>query len=798
MESKKENSQISENQQTSSNKTKPAKPFAKYLKWLWGAFFVGLFCFAFMWFALAVGLFGKLPSVAQLENPELALATEIISADGELLGKYYRRNRSNIEFTDLSPHLINTLISTEDFRYYGHSGIDFLGLARAVFYLGSRGGASTITQQLAKNLFTNVDRSSNLKRILQKLKEWVIAIQLERRYTKEEIITMYFNTMELSDNTFGIKSAANTYFNKLPSTLNVQESATLIGMMKAPTAYNPRINPERSEKRRNIVLNQLVNYGGYNKAEADSLKALPIELDYNTIDHNEGLAPYFREYLRGWLAKWCKENKKVDGTNYDIYEDGLKVFTTIDSRMQQYAENAINEHVPERQKVFYKYFKDRKRDPWTYEKNYIEDAVKKSERYSNLKRSGKKHTEILEKFEEPIKMRLFSWEGEIDTVLSPIDSIKYSKYILHAGFMAMEPGTGHVKAWVGGINHHYYKYDNVKPTSRRQVGSTFKPFIYALAVQNGWSPCQKAPNMPVTFDKYDNYTPANASDYREGDMITLKDGLAFSMNQITAYLMKDMNPLQSEDSYKDMVNFFHQMGIQSDILPVPSICLGVADLSVFEMVGAYGTFANKGVWVEPIFISHIEDKNGNIVQEFSPKQVEALDEYSTYAMIELLRNVIISGTGRRLKREPYSFTNDLCGKTGTTQDNSDGWFMGVTPNLICGTWMGGDDKIITIKNTSVWSGASLGIPVFGKFMKQLYEDGTLGITKEDVFEAPKNYRIDINCDKFEQLDPYAQFTNPGSQLQPSRPQQPITPGQPGSTEAPAPLQTDDYYGDEFD
>jgi len=719
-----------------------------YASLLWFIFLLGVLSVFFVFLFTSKGMLGELPSVEQLENPELSLATDVISADSLIIGKYFSANRSNIEFNELSPYLVNALTSTEDYRYYQHAGIDFKGLARAIFYLGKRGGASTITQQLAKNLFTNVDRSSTIKRIIQKLKEWVIAIELERRYTKNEVITMYFNTMGLSDNTYGIKSAAATYFNKIPNELNIQESATLIGMLKAPTSYNPRINPKDSEERRNIVINQMVNFGDLNTVVADSVSKLPLKLDYTSIDHNIGPAPYFREYLRVWLNDWCKNNKKVDGSNYDIYKDGLKIFTTLDSRLQTYAERAVVEHLPSRQNIFNKYFKDKKKHPWAKEPGYIEAAIKKSVRYGNLKRQGKEHKEILDIFDEKVQTRIFSWEGSIDTLISPKDSVIYSKYILHAGFMAMEPGSGEIKAWVGGIDHRYFKYDNVKPSAKRQVGSTFKPFIYALAVQNGWSPCQKVPNMPVTFDKYNNYTPENASAYREGEMITLKEGLALSMNQITAYLMKDMNPLQTEDSYVEMTDFFKQMGIQSYILPVPSMCLGVADISVFEMVGAYGTFANKGVWVEPSFIKRIEDKNGNIIQEFKPEQVEALDAYSNYGMIELLRNVVDIGTARRLRKEPYEFTNDMIGKTGTTQDNADGWFMGLTPNLVCGTWIGGDDKVITIKNTDIWSGASLGIPIFGEFMKFVYEDDSLDLNVKvtDVFETPPGYKSNAICE----------------------------------------------------
>jgi len=723
---------------------------------LWLLFLLGVLSVFFIFFYASNNGFGELPSIEQLENPELSLASDVISADSVIIGKYFSRDRSNIEFRDLSPHLVNALVSTEDYRYYSHAGIDFKGLARAIAHLGKSGGGSTITQQLAKNLFTNVDRSSIIRRILQKIKEWVIAVELERRYTKNEVITMYFNTMGLSDNTYGIKSASARYFNKLPSELNIQESATLIGMLQAPTAYNPRMYPERSQQRRNIVINQMVKFGDLPNIVADSIRTIPLKLDYTSIDHNIGPAPYFREYLRVWLNNWCKTHKKIDGANYDIYKDGLKIFTTLDSKLQTYAERALVEHLPSRQNLFNKYFKDKKKHPWAKEPGYIESAIKKSERYANLKRQDKSHKEILEIFDEQVQTRLFSWEGSVDTLISPKDSVIYSKYILHAGFMAMEPGSGEIKAWVGGIDHRYFKYDNVKPSAKRQVGSTFKPFIYSLAVQNGWSPCQKVPNMPVTFDKYNNYTPENASAYREGEMITLKDGLAFSMNQITAYLMKEMNPLQTEDGYVEMTDFFKQMGIQSYILPVPSMCLGVADISVFEMVGAYGTFANKGVWVEPTFIKRIEDKNGNIIQEFKPEQKEALDAYSNYGMIELLRNVVEKGTARRLRKDPYEFTNDIIGKTGTTQDNSDGWFMGITPNLVCGTWIGGDDKIITIKNTDIWSGASLGIPVFGEFMKFVYEDDSLDIKTTDYFEAPPGYKTSAICeDELKALNPYA-------------------------------------------
>ena len=809
--------------------------FDRILRWTWTLFLLGILGIVTLFSLAAFGFFGPLPSVEQLENPELSLATEIIADDSKtVMGKYFRRDRTNVEFDELGDNLVNALISTEDYRYFEHSGIDFKRLLSAALQLGRKGGASTITQQLARNLFTNVDRSSTIKRILQKAKEFVISIQLEKRYSKEEIIALYFNTVGLSDNTYGIKSASRTYFNKEPAFLNISEAATLVGMLKAPTSYNPRLYPDRSKTRRNVVFGQLIKFGGYSNTQLDTLKNLPVKLNYSTSDHNEGLAPYFREYLRGWLAEWIKENKKIDGSDYNIYEDGLKVHTTLNAKMQMFAEEALNETLTDRQTYFYKHWERMGKHPWQYltkeerednEKindDYLEQAIKRTERYYwESKKRKKSHEDILKIFDEPTKMKIWTENGPADTLMTPKDSLIHYKYILHAGFMAMEPGTGQVKAWVGGRDHRYFKYDNVKPSAKKQVGSTFKPFIYALAVQNGWSPCEKAPNMPVTFDKYDNYTPENVGNFRDGEMLTLKEGLAYSMNRITAYLMKQLNPQQTEAGYVDMVNFFKQMGIKSDILPVPSICLGVADLSIIELVGAYGTFANKGVWVEPHFIKRIEDKHGNVVAEFIPEQVEALDAYSNAAMIELLKNNVANGTGRRLGRAPFDFSHEIAGKTGTTQDNSDGWFMGLTPNLIGGAWMGGDDKYITIKETGLWSGASLSIPIWGRFMKKIYDDGTLNVSVDDVFEMPSELTIELDCEKYDFMNNPNGFGTPGQPQQsvygqlgtnaqsagnttnPQAGQAATTPGtQPAGTGTFKPtqpsIQNDEGYGDEFE
>ena len=685
----------------------------------------------------ALGFFGELPTFEQLENPKNNLATEIISEDGVVLGGYFFENRTRVRYSELPQNLIDALIATEDIRFRNHSGIDSRALARAVFgvFTGkkSSGGASTITQQLAKMLFTEKP-SSGWGRVMQKLKEWIIASQLEKRYTKNEIITMYLNKFDWVNNAVGIKSAAQVYFNKKPKDLKTEESAVLVGMLKNPALYNPNRRMELTTKRRDIVLFQLHRYKFISDSLFDTLKKLPISLDFKIASHNEGAAPYFREYLREALKKWCKTQIKPDGTHYNIYTDGLKVYTTINSRLQRFAEEAMKTHISSLQKDFFAHWKGYSKAPfpedfeWEQIDAIIDQAIKRSERYIKLKKAGVSDQKIRRVFKTKVPMRLFSWSGEIDTVLSPRDSVKYNKFFIHSGMMSMDPSTGYVKAYVGGIDYKHFKYDHVK-VGRRQVGSTFKPFLYALAVQEGYSPCYEVPNIPVVFDKErwgleKDWIPKNSGDDFENKLLTLKFGMANSINTITAYIMKQLGP-------HAVVDLAKKIGIQSKILAVPSLCLGTFDLSVYEMVGAYSTFVNKGIWTEPIFITRIEDKNGVVLESFNSKTQEAMSEETAKTMVRMLQGVVDGvysptvektlGTGVRL-RYKYGFKNQIGGKTGTTQNQSDGWFMGITPNLVTGVWSGCEDRAAHFRTIQYGQGANMALPVFAEYMQRVYAD----------------------------------------------------------------------------
>ncbi|MDP7430357.1 MAG: transglycosylase domain-containing protein, partial [Flavobacteriales bacterium] len=605
--------------------------------------FIGLFSAIYL---TSFGLFGPLPTFEQLENPKNNLATEIISEDGVVMGKYFFENRSNIKHHELSENLINALISTEDIRYMSHSGIDVRSLVRAVvgllFGSGSSGGASTITQQLAKMLFTEKP-SSGLQRVMQKFKEWIIAIRLEKQYTKDEILAMYLNRFDWVNNAVGIKSASQVYFNTIPSELSVEQSAMLVGMLKNPALYNPNRRMELTQGRRNVVLSQMKKYEFITDSLFDTLKTHPIVLDFKRASHNEGQAPYLREHLRGELKKWCRKHVKLDGTPYNLYTDGLRIYTTINSRLQKFAEQALKEHISSLQKDFQKHWKGYSKAPfpkdmeWEQINEIIDQGMRRSERYRKLKKAGKSESEIKKAFKKKVPMTLFSWGKEIDTVLSPRDSIKYNKYFIHSGMMSMEPKTGFVKAYVGGINHRFFKYDHVV-VGKRQVGSTFKPFLYSLAMQEGYSPCYEVPNVPVVFDKEKwgldkDWIPENSDDKYEGAILTLKFGMANSINTVTAYIMKQFGP-------HAVVDLAKKIGIQSKILAVPSLCLGTFDLSVYEMVGAYSTFVNNGVWTEPIFITKITDKNGVILEEFTPKTTEAMSKQTADLMVRMLQGVV--------------------------------------------------------------------------------------------------------------------------------------------------------------
>jgi penicillin-binding protein 1A len=734
---------------------------------IWLAVLSPLIIMVFVLSSTAFGVFGELPTFDQLENPQNNWATEIISEDSVVLGKYFYENRSLIKRSQIPDHFVNALLATEDIRFREHSGIDFKALARAVFgaltFSKQSGGASTITQQLSKMLFTKKP-ASGLDRIKQKLKEWIIAVRLERRYTKDEILIMYLNRFDWVNNAVGIKSATKVYFNKDVENLSVSESAMFVGMLKNPSLFNPNRRLEITQERRNIVLSQMKKYNFINDSTFNSCVDQPIFLDFKKESHTQGLAPYFREFLREKMKGWCKANSKPDGSNYNLYTDGLKIYTTINSRLQGFAEEATTIHMSNLQEDFYRHWDGYTNAPFPedFEQEQIDpimqQAMKRSERYKKLKSSGFKIEKIEEIFDKKVQMSLFSWKGRIDTILSPRDSLLYSKYFIHSGMMSMNPNTGYVKAYVGGINYENFQYDHVTQ-GKRQVGSTFKPFLYSLAIQEGYSPCYEVPNVPVVFDKHKyrlekDWAPKNSGgEDLEGLTLTLKYGLANSINTITAFIMKQFGP-------HAVVDLAKKIGIQSKILAVPSLCLGTFDLSVYEMVGAYSTFANKGVWVEPIFITRIEDKNGVIIDEFSPKTVEAMSEKTADVMVRLLQGVVDgvysptakkkTGTGVRL-RYKYGFKNEIGGKTGTTQNQSDGWFMGITPNLVTGVWAGCEDRSIHFRDIQFGQGANMALPIFAEYMQRVYADTANSKVFPEKFNISRAIDLQLECDETNSL-----------------------------------------------
>ena len=706
-------------------------------------------------FLVGFGVFGSLPKVDELLNPKNNLATIVYSGDMKILGKYYSENRVNVAFEKIDKDVVNALIATEDVRYYEHNGVDFKALLRSffgVFTGGNRGGGSTISQQLAKMMFPR-ERLNKLELVVRKLKEWIIATQLEKYYTKDEILALYLNKFDFLNLAVGIKSAAQIYFNSNQDSLKIEQAAMLVGMAKNPSLFNPIRHNEICLKRRNVVLNQLVKYGYLSSLKYDSLKVLPLGLSFRPEDHNDGLAPYFREYLRDvFLKNWCKShiNSETEAP-YNIYKDGLKIYTTIDSKMQNYAEEAVYEHMNDLQKMFSKECLNKKNAPfaWNVSKQEIEgimnSSVKRSDRYRQLKEDGLSHEKIIEIFHKPVPMRVYSLRGDIDTILSPYDSIKYYKSFLQTGFMAMEPQTGYVKAWVGGINHKYFKYDHVK-VSKRQVGSTFKPFVYALAIQEGLSPCHQVPNIRtcINMPNGGDWCPDNSDGLKgTGQMITLRRALALSVNYVTAWIMKQYGP-------HAVINLVKRLGVTSQIPEVPSICLGTADISVFEMVAANSTFANKGTYIQPTFITRIEDKNGKVLEEFIPNSNEVFSEEKAYTMIQLMRGVVQEGTGSRLRGDKYKLNNQIAGKTGTTQHNADGWFIGLTPELAAGCWVGGEDRSIHFNSILEGQGASMALPIWGKFFVKVYADKSIKLSKAD-FTKPKNLdpNLEMDCSKYD-------------------------------------------------
>lgn len=739
---------MTDNKDNKKKKAKVTYKPTKAIRNLWIVFGSLLLLVILFFFCVATGIFGTMPSFDELENPRTNLATEIISCDGKILGSYYVENRSNVRYSELSHYMPEALISIEDERFTDHSGIDEKALFRVAFGVltgRKKGGGSTITQQLAKNLFPRGENLSTPKLVLRKFQEWITATKLEHNYSKEEIIAMYLNTVSFGHNAFGIRSAAKTFFDKSPKDMNVEECALMAGVVNAPTRFSPVRNPERSIVRRNLVLSKMAENGYITQAECDSISLIPIDMThFNVMDHNTGQATYFREFLRGQLNDWAKNTTRADGQPYNIYRDGLKIYTTIDSRMQHYAEEAVKEFMgKELQPMFYNHWKGQKNAPFSNltadEIDHIlETSMKRTERYRSLKNSGMCMDSIKAEFNRPVRMTVFSWDGPIDTVMTPMDSIRYYKWFLQASLISIESHTGHVKAYVGGLDYRFFKYDHVTQ-ARRQVGSTFKPFLYSLAMQEGeYTPCTRIPNIQYNIQLEDGkiWSPGNSGG-AVGQEITLKYALAQSNNWISAYLMNQFGP-------NAVISMARRLGVESPIDPVPAICLGVCDLKLIEMVGAMSTFANQGVYIKPMFITRIEDKNGNVIQRFSPEESEAMSELTAYKMVELMKGVVQSGTGIRL-RSYYGFTNPIAGKTGTTQKNSDGYFMGITPDLTTGVWVGAEDRSVHFRSTKLGQGSHTALPIWAMYMKKVYNDKSLNISQGD-FPKPYAPGVDLNFD----------------------------------------------------
>ncbi len=758
----------------------------KYVIGFWVLYGLGMFSIVLVFVLISLGKLGPMPTFEELENPKKNVASEVYSEDGVLLGKFYVQNRVWVDYRDISPYVTKALVATEDVRFYRHSGIDVRGLGRVLvktFLMGqqSAGGGSTITQQLAKNLFPRDTSHARFapvrmaKLALVKFKEWVTAVKLERSYTKEEIIDMYLNVFDFLYQAVGIHSAAEIYFQTTPDSLTLEQAAMLVGMVKNPAYYNPVRRPEVTLRRRNVVLAQMLKYGFIDRATYDSVKQLPLGVHLKIESHNEGLAPYLREYIRTTMMKsypereyfltdeqyeealyqwehdplygWCHKNKKPDGSDYNIYSDGLKIYTTINSVFQRYAEEAVREHLGgELQEAFFKDVKNNRHPPFSDDlkpsqiREIMDRAMRRTDRYRRLRRQGVPMDTIIRIFNTPVPMKVFSWKGIIDTVMSPMDSLRYYKFYIRSGMMSFDPHTGYVKAYVGGPDFRFFKFDAVIK-QKRQVGSTIKPFLYTLAMQDGYTPCYKVPDIPQVFKVNDTVWIPKSTGRKEywGKMVTLKWGLANSENYISAWLMKQFNP-------QSVINIMRKMGIRSHIDPVYSIFLGTSDLSLYELTGAYGTFANKGVFVQPIFVSRIEDKTGNTISTFRPYFNEAISEKDAYQMINLLEGVVKEGTAIRL-RYKYGLMNQIGGKTGTTQNHSDGWFIGVTPSLVTGVWTGWEDRSVHFRTLHLGQGANMALPIFALYMKKIYEDPQYGILQTEEFEPPPDFDINLDCDE---------------------------------------------------
>ena len=746
----------------------------KALIGLWSIFILGIVSIILLFWMISKGWLGYLPPLEELQNPRNKFATEVISSDMQLLGRYYRQeNRVSVNYEDISPNMINALIATEDARYYSHTGIDFKSLLRAIAKMGKAGGGSTITQQLAKQLWS--PRANNIfERALQKPIEWVIATKLERLYSKEEILTMYLNQFDFLYNAVGIKSAAQVYFSTTPDKLTIEEAAMLVGMCKNPSMYNPRRRPERALNRRNTVLDQMCKYGYLTNQACDSLQALPIEIKYQSVDHKQGLAPYFREYLRQVLtakepkkshySEWnehqyeidmrqwkenplygfCNKNHKPDGTPYDLYHDGLRIYTTIDSRMQKYAEEAVSEHMQDLQKSFFREKRKKSYAPFSMDlteediDGIMNRSMRQTDRYRGLKKQGMSENDIRKVFNTPVAMHVFSYNGMIDTTMTPMDSIRWNKHFLRCGFMSMDAHSGAVKAYVGGPNFTHFQYDMVT-SGRRQVGSTIKPYLFTLAMDEGMWPCDSTVNDSITLIDGNGvaWTPRDDHHANQGEMVTLNWGLEKSSNWITAYLMSLFTPEQ-------LVRMMRSFGIEGPLEPVVSLCLGPCEVSVQEMVDAYTTFPNKGIRVAPMYVTHIEDNNGNVLATFAPKTHEIINETTSYKMIYMLRNVMDHGTGVRA-RFRYGLKAPMGGKTGTSQNHSDGWFVGFTPSLVSGVWVGGEDRSIHFDNMTAGQGANMALPIWSIYMQKVYADEELGYSVEEQFDIPEWFDPEAGC-----------------------------------------------------
>jgi len=728
--------------------------FERIARLSWKVYKVALITLVVIIFGVATNflwLFGKMPSVDNMENPLSEQASGVYSSDNVVLGKYYRENRTPVPYEKISPNVINALIATEDVRFYDHSGIDLKGFFGIFWYMlkGDQRGGSTITQQLAKNLFkTRGDASKGffgyipgLNVLIVKIREWLIAIQLERNFTKKEILNMYLNTVDFGSNSYGIKVAAQTYFGVDPDKLSMTQAATLVGLLKATTSYSPILHPESALSRRNTVLGLMVDHNDITKEQAAALQKKPLGLKYVVETHNEGTATYFRGVVNSFLADWCEKNGK------DIYRDGLKIYTTIDSRLQAYAEEAVNEHMKLVQKKFFEHWEGK--NPWIYENKkeipfFIEDAAKKTDTYKRLKaKYGEGNDSIRIVMNTPVRMKVFSWQGDKDTVLSPMDSLRYYKHFLHAGFMAMDPHTGQIKAWVGGIEYKYFKYDHVKQ-SKRQPGSAFKPFVYTAALAHGYSPCYLLKDEPITFyyeEKGEKkvWSPKNSDWVFSGDSMTMRQAMARSVNSIASHVLKLVG-------IKEVIKYAHKLGIKSELNPVPSICLGSSDVSVYEMTGAYSTFVNGGLWIEPYFITRIEDHNGNILEEFVPKTSDAINEQLAYTMVHMLKGGTEErgGTSQSLFEYNIFSRNEVGGKTGTTSNHSDGWYMGITRDHVVGVWVGGEDRCIHFRTSALGEGSKIALPIFGRYMQKVYADTSVDV-KKGYFRRPKHLNINLVC-----------------------------------------------------